>query len=245
MEDYWCLLTRRTEGLLKTLVFDIDGTLTETNRVDGHFFKNVIRAAVPSIALESFSGFVEMTDSAILREICADAGLSDYEPIEEVVRSRFVDGLTEALDTDPEAFSAVPGARTVFASARDAGWTPAVATGGWRPSAQLKLRAAGIPMAGVPLATSSEAVHRVDIIRLAVSAATKGGESGDVVYVGDGSWDVRACRELGIGFIGRGVGESEARLRGLGAQVVLPDFTDPGQLLSALARLSDLNLSAD
>lgn len=226
-------------------MFDVDGTLTATNRVDGHLFKNAIRAAIPLVELESFSSFVEMTDSAILRQICADAGLTEYAFFEESVRSRFVEGLTEAWNTDPGSFSAVPGARTVFAFARDAGWVPAVATGGWRPSAELKLRAADIPMSGVPLATSSEADRRVDIIRLAVSVATQGAEASEIVYVGDGSWDARACRELGIGFIGRGVGDGEARLRALGAQVVLPDFTDPQMLLSALSRLSDLKLSAD
>ena len=230
---------------MKTLVFDIDGTLTETTRVDGHLFRDAIRAAIPSVELESFSRFVEMTDSAILRQICAEAGLTEYEFFEESVRTCFVDDLTEALGTEPGSFSAVPGARTVFSCARDAGWVPAVATGGWRPSAELKLRAADIPMVGVPLATSSEADRRVDIIRLAVSEATKGAEASEIVYVGDGSWDAQACRELGIGFIGRGVGEGEARLRRLGARVVLPDFSDPRMLLSALARLSDLQLSGD
>ena len=219
--------------------------MTETTRVDGHLFKTALCAAIPSVELESFSSFVEMTDSAILRQICAEAGLADYESHEQSVRSRFVDSLTEALDTDPGSFSAVPGAGVVFAAARSAGWVPAVATGGWRPSAELKLRAAEIPMDGVPLATSSEADRRVDIIQLAVSLASNGAEASDIVYIGDGTWDARACRELGIGFIGRGVGEGEARLRGLGAQVVLPDFTDPQRLLSALARSSKLKLSAD
>lgn len=230
---------------MKTLVFDIDGTLTETTRVDGHFFKDAIRAAIPAVEVESFSGFVEMTDSAILRQICTEAGLTEYEFLEESVRTRFVHDLTEALGTEPGSFSAVRGARMVFSYARDAGWIPAVATGGWRPSAELKLDAAEIPMVGVPLATSSEADRRVDIIRLAVSEATRGTEPSEVVYVGDGSWDARACRELGIGFIGRGVGEGEARLRGLGARVVLPDFADPRALLSALSRPSDLKLPAD
>jgi len=123
------------------------------------------------VELESFAGFVEMTDTAILRDICAERGLGEYESIEEAVRTHFVQGLTSALGADPGSFSAVPGAQTVFSVVRRAGWVPAIATGGWRASAELKLKAADIPMAGVPLATSSEADRRVDIIRLAVSAA--------------------------------------------------------------------------
>lgn len=225
---------------MKILVFDIDGTLTETNRVDGKLFTDAVRASIPSVDLESFSRFVEMTDSAILRQICSEAGLEDYESLESTVRSRFIEDLTQALDTAPESFSAVPGARNVFSCSRDAGWVPAVATGGWRPSAELKLKAAEIPMTGIPLATASEANRRVDIIRRALSAAAKGADVSEIVYVGDGVWDIRACRELGIGFIGRGVGEDVSRLRALGAQVVLPDFADPQMLLSGLARPSDL-----
>ncbi|MEM7417467.1 MAG: HAD family hydrolase [Gemmatimonadota bacterium] len=228
---------------LNVLVFDIDGTLTETNRVDGHYFKSAIQAAIPSLVLESFSGFVEMTDTAILRQIVSEQGLGDYERIEEVVQHHFVRGLRDALEDDPRSFTAVAGAPDVFSAARHSGWVPAVATGGWRPSAELKLEAAGIPMRGVPLATASEADRRVEIIRLAVAAACGGTAPSEVVYVGDGSWDARACRELGIGFIGRAESEQEIRLRQLGARVVLPDFLDPGALRSALAVVEELRLS--
>lgn len=229
---------------MKALVFDIDGTLTQTNRVDGHFFRAAVHAVIPSCELDSFSSFDEMTDSAILRQICADEGLAEYEAIERSVQQHFLDGLHGALRTQRGAFSAVPGAGAVLSVARDAGWVPAVATGGWRPSAQLKLRAAGIPMAGVCLATSSEADRRVDIIRRAVQGAAEGQEVSEVVYVGDGSWDVRACRELGIGFIGRGNAERAAHLLGLGAKIVLPDFEEPDSLLAALARSPELVLSS-
>lgn len=228
---------------MKILVFDIDGTLTETTRVDGHFFKAAIDAAIPhAVADESFSGFVEMTDSAILREVVAAQGIEDYESAEAAVKAHFVDGLQRALEDEPESFFAVGGARGVFSVARQVGWVPAVATGGWRPSAELKLAAAEIPMAGVPLATSSEAVRRVDIIRSAVAQAGGAEAAHDVVYVGDGTWDVRACRELGIGFIGRARDEGVGRLRDLGARLVLPDFTDPERLLRALKRVDDLRL---
>ena len=43
-----------------------------------------------------------------------------------------------------------------------------------------------------------------------------------VIYVGDGVWDLIACRSLGIPFIG--VGERIAALAELGARQVLPDL---------------------
>jgi phosphoglycolate phosphatase-like HAD superfamily hydrolase len=44
----------------------------------------------------------------------------------------------------------------------------------------------------------------------------------DVVYVGDGTWDIRACRTLGIPFIGTG-NRIEA-LESEGATWILPQI---------------------
>jgi len=52
------------------------------------------------------------------------------------------------------------------------------------------------------MATSSDAPRRSDIIRLAAQRA--GRSLSDVVYVGDGVWDLKASGDLGIGFIGTG-----------------------------------------
>ena len=52
------------------------------------------------------------------------------------------------------------------------------------------------------MATASDATRRPDIIRLAVTRAQ--GELSRTVYVGDGPWDLHACRELGIPLIATG-----------------------------------------
>jgi len=230
---------------LKVVVFDIDGTLTRTTRVDGEQFHNAIQSVLPAVELESFDEFVEMTDTAILQEVCAVYGACEYASVETRVLERFLDGLSKALTTDPASFSAVPGARTVFAQVRDAGWVPAIATGGWRPSAEMKLAAAGIPTNRVPLATSSEATRRVDIIRNAVTEAASGTEPAEVVYVGDGIWDIRACRELGIGFVGRAEGGDIGRLLDHGARSVVPDFLGTGSFLRLLSEPHHLSLMPD
>ena len=220
---------------MNVLVFDIDGTLTETNRVDGEYFKAAIRAAFPDYALDSFRGFTEFTDTAILGDICQELGAPDYGAIERVVHDHFLAGLDAAVRSEPEAFSAVVGATEIFAEARLHGWIPAVATGGWRASAELKLSTARIPMTGVPLATSSERARRVEIIELAVAEASQGASVSDVVYVGDGTWDVRACRELGIGFLGRGPADATQRLTDAGARAVVEDFGDSARVLELVS----------
>jgi phosphoglycolate phosphatase-like HAD superfamily hydrolase len=218
------------------LVFDIDGTLTETSRVDGAFFMSAVREVWPDVELDSFRRFTEFTDTAILRAICDEQGGMDYDSAQGRVHRHFLDGLGGALSTEPASFDPVPGARTIFAEVRRAGWIPAIATGGWRAPAVLKLRAARIPTSGVPLATSTERARRVDIIRLAISQALSVERGGDTVYVGDGTWDVRACRELGIGFVGRApTADSTTGLEQEGARAVIRDFSDPSLLLDLLA----------
>jgi phosphoglycolate phosphatase-like HAD superfamily hydrolase len=46
------------------------------------------------------------------------------------------------------------------------------------------------------------------------------------VYVGDGVWDARACRSVGIPFIGIGTGSRVTRLSAEGAVCVFSDFSD-------------------
>lgn len=102
-----------------------------------------ISPVLPGANLESFRDFPEQTDTAILREMCsADPGL-DYDSTESEVLRRFIVGIEAAIETDPEFFLPVPGAPDIFEKVREAGWAPAIATGGWRASAELRLSAAG------------------------------------------------------------------------------------------------------
>lgn len=224
----------------RVLVFDIDGTLTATNRVDGHYFRAAVRAVLPIPADDPVSGFDEHTDSAIFADLHRAYPTGDYNQAEAAVQRHFFEALRAATASDPEAFLPIPGAQRVFGEARRAGWLPAMATGGWRASAEMKLEAAGIPARGMPLASSSEYTRRVDIIRHAARLAGGDARSTEVVYVGDGPWDVRACLELGIGFIGREGPASDSSLRDLGARATVRDFRDVEPLLALLDDPADL-----
>ena len=45
-----------------------------------------------------------------------------------------------------------------------------------------------------------------------------------IVYVGDGIWDARACRQLQLPFVGVGAGAHAKKLREEGARAVFPDY---------------------
>lgn len=78
----------------------------------------------------------------------------------------------------------------------------AIATGGWRESAQFKLDAAGLNRFGIPLATSDEAPDRKDIMRIALGHLGTGFDS--ITYYGDGQWDRIASQTLGWNFVAIG-----------------------------------------
>lgn len=132
--------------------------------------------------------------------------------VERSVVARCLRLLEAESERSPVRFRAMPGATDVSSVVLGLGWSPAMATGAWLESARLKLRLAGIPSDGVPLATSHDHVSRVGIIRRVVPSAD-GPELNDVVYCGDGVWDLWTAAQLGVRLIGIASGEAAARLR--------------------------------
>lgn len=56
------------------------------------------------------------------------------------------------------------------------------------------------------MASCSDAVSRVDIMRIAEKRALGGRRAARRTYFGDRPWDLRASRELGYGFVAIGDG---------------------------------------
>jgi phosphoglycolate phosphatase-like HAD superfamily hydrolase len=216
-------------------IFDIDGTLTDTNLVDEECYLAAVRQELGCDVGPDWGGIQDVTDAQILRALWArERAVPFPEVVERSVVSRFVRLLEREVVDRPQRFRAVPGARQVFGLARRLGWSPAIATGAWRESALLKLRTAAIPFDGVPLSTSSEHVARADIIaRLLMSAPGPAPKA--VVYFGDALWDVRAAEVLGIRFVGVGRGPAAELLRAAGADLVIGDFRDSDALAEALS----------
>ena len=180
----------------------------------------------------------DVTDPAIL--VTALDRLGRPHP-DEATLNRVAEAVGERLERelarDPSRFQAIPGATGVFDLLRKAGWTVAMATGAWRPSAVVKLRGAGIPHEDVPLATASDHPNRAQIIQHAVGfSAAEVGDS--IVYVGDGVWDGRAAGSLGYGFLGVAPPHRVPDLVAAGAGGVVADFTDTGSFLQEMTRIA-------
>jgi phosphoglycolate phosphatase-like HAD superfamily hydrolase len=154
------------------------------------------------------------------------------------LQARFVELLCAAVEGAGQPLREVPGAGAILRRlAAHAGWQVAIATGGWGASARFKLASAGLPVDTFPWANADDALGRVDILRTAIRRAGEHYGQGafeKVVHVGDGVWDVRAAKALGIGFLGLASGDKARLLVGEGASWILPDFSGPVRVAECL-----------
>jgi len=221
----------------RLVVFDIDGTLTDTNSVDDECFR---RAVTMVFGIDSegvdWMAAPDVVDSTIAAWLfSAQRGAAPSEGEMTDLVDCFLAELRLAHGMAPERFRPIAGAVGLFEHLRTAGWHVAMATGGWEPSAQFKLEAAGLTDPTVPLASSSDAASRAAIMELALERArVRHGASYDqIVAVGDAPWDVRAASALRWPLIA--VGARGPRLRGVREGCVLPDFANRAALERALA----------
>ena len=230
---------------MNLVVFDIDGTLTESVAVDELCF---VQAFGDVLGIGSINtnwlDYTFQTDSGLALEICRNhLGRDPGEAELSRLQSRFIRLLGAAVEERGHPIREIPGAAALLHSlGAHCRWHVAIATGGWSVSARFKLASAGLPVDAFPWASADDALDRVDILRTAIRRA--GEQYGQdacakVVYVGDGVWDVRAAKALGIGFLGLAAGDKAVRLVEEGASCVLPDFSDlarVGECLEAVAR---------
>jgi len=227
---------------MRLVIFDIDGTLTQTKKADEECFVRSLDAACGFSNVDTdWSRYKHATDSGIFREIYETRTGRLPSPSEASrFRQHFVDLLARV--SSEAAFAAVTGAPRLLSRIADSGeHRVALATGAWRDSARLKMASAGLCYDDYPAASSDDAFDRESIIRLSMQrAGERYGSLGSTVYVGDGVWDARACRSVGIPFIGIGTGSRATRLSAEGAVCVFPDFSDTDLFLSSVYEITNV-----
>ncbi|HEX8845245.1 MAG TPA: HAD family hydrolase [Pyrinomonadaceae bacterium] len=225
---------------MKLAIFDIDGTLTNTNIVDGQCFVRALEDAHGIREINTdWSQYPHTADSGIALRIFQERRGRAPDAAELTkLKERFIDLLVEERAADPALFGEIPGAAAAFDKLRDEdGWAVAIATGCWRGSALLKLEAAGIQADGVPIACADDFLSREEILLDAASRAMaryRQTEFEKIVSIGDGVWDVRTALRLGFSFLGIGSGSRQKRLEAEGAQSVLEDYNDFAQVIRCL-----------
>ena len=220
------------------IMFDIDGTLTESFALDSGTFVEALGDAFGFRDVsDDWASYPNVTDTGILAELFrVRLGRAPTGEETAKMQARFVALLTERV-TAAGGIPPVVGAVEVLARLRSSSdYAVSYASGGWRETALFKLRSAGLPTEGIPGAFSDDDPTREDICRASQQRAETfyGRTFSRIIYVGDGVWDVRASRQLGYGFIGIGENDGADKLRAEGAVHVLKNFENSDAFLSLL-----------
>jgi len=211
---------------MQLVMFDIDGTLVDSHEFDADLFANAVREVLGVEVDRTWKSYRNVTDTGILSEILSQSGFDSESALHDV-KGRFVELVRAYLNDSGNAVSEIPGAKALVAHLRAMPEMElAIATGGWRESAELKLAHVGIDADQITLATSSEAKARVDIMRLAEKLAGSGRQFDSRTYIGDALWDLQASAELGYSFVAIG-----SRIE---HSVRFEDFRDQEEILSIL-----------
>jgi len=185
---------------MHAVILDIDGTLLQSNHIDGSLYLAAIRRVLGEVRIrESWGLYRNVTDGGILEEIFHDNSLPMTAATLNTVKAVFVESIARHVRTNGP-FTEIPGARD-FVSGLLASTSSriAYATGGWSESAAIKLGSAGFPMQGVPLASSDDYIDRPSIMLHALNQL--GNEFESITYYGDGKWDETATAMLGWDFV--------------------------------------------
>jgi phosphoglycolate phosphatase-like HAD superfamily hydrolase len=226
---------------MNLVIFDIDGTLTKTDLIDDICFVQALAHAhaITNVSTD-WAGYSHTTDSAITLDIFKHQfGRAPEEAELLKLKSHFVHLLEDYRAKDSSLFAEIAGASSMLQRLnQEPEWKVAVASGGWRVSAALKLKIAGIEVGDFPSAFADDGLSREEILQSAISKAERLYQQkhfARIVSVGDGVWEVRTARNLRFSFLGISAGiDAEKKLRQAGATHIIEDFTDYKQLVDYL-----------
>jgi beta-phosphoglucomutase-like phosphatase (HAD superfamily) len=185
------------------VVFDIDGTLTNTNLEDGECYWRAICALLGfSSEQPQWSEFRHVTDVGIASELCERHLHRQLTSVDvEALSFRLATLLEVALDDkNPRAYQ-IPGSGEILSMlGKSFEFAVALATGGLRVSAELKLRSANLLNPFIPLASSNDAVSREEIIRIAARRAAEkhATQCAKFTYVGEWRMGRQGSARLGL-----------------------------------------------
>jgi phosphoglycolate phosphatase-like HAD superfamily hydrolase len=191
------------------VIFDVDGTLTDTMDIDTACFAETIYELYPGITINTnWESYQNSTDTGFLLEIF-NTHFSREPTKEELnqIQTCFFNRLTSVFYQQSITCTPLKGALTIFEKLKAINWQVAIATGCWQQSALLKLKAAKISHNYIPMGHGGDGFRREDIIHSAVEKAKKAYKVQDyqnIVYIGDRNWDKKAAYDAGVEFIGIG-----------------------------------------
>jgi phosphoglycolate phosphatase-like HAD superfamily hydrolase len=221
-------------------IFDIDGTLALSLEADDTIIVNSLAKAFDIQSIDdNWGSYTTSTDSGIIPEILTNAfGRPSTKQEYQTWKATYVELLTQENERRSDWCKPMPGAQDLINELRaNDDWCCAMATGSIGESALIKLGSTGLELERVPFSNANNGYKRTDIIKHALEQ-TKIQQGVDefqrIVYVGDGLWDLRAAKSMGICHLGRQTGDYSRKLYEAGARHVVNDFTNTEMIMGLL-----------
>lgn len=219
------------------VVFDIDGTLTNTKAIDDYcFIKSIKECWNCDLGDVDWSTFVHVTDTGLAQDIYKSKFNKEIRESEILkLKNIFYSKLLYESQVNPSAFFEVKGAEAFIKNLENDNIKIAIATGGWTLTAEHKLSLINLKLSKFPYATSDDHYSRKEIIIKSINNAERANSLvfDNIIYIGDGVWDYHATCEIGIDFIGIDI-NGDGKLKNLGVSSVFSDFTDSNLILSRI-----------
>jgi len=221
------------------VIFDVDGTLCDTFSVDDRCFC-ATASKMLGVRLDrtSWEGAPHITDAGILAWLWErHVGRAPSWAETHAFIAAFEVSLRIEYGRASEQFRPIVGAIELLDQLDTHGWVYAIATGGWRKTARMKLRAAGL-WSDRLFASADDSQNRQEIFRLAAARAVSGLAQPPphlTVLVGDGTWDAAVAASCGWAFVGVAQGLRASRLQDVGVTGVIPNLMNGDEVERVLS----------
>ncbi|WP_298513350.1 HAD family hydrolase [uncultured Kordia sp.] len=205
------------------LVFDIDGTLLDSENVHQTGFINALHAVGVEFVNTDWENYTHLTDSFIAKENYeTDVNRGFSNQLLQKFEAAFLDEIKDCQVTE------IAGANSFLQYIiKETNYAVCFATGSMLLPAKLKLERAGIEYDQALLEASNNYFTREEIVNAAIAKAKtyfKVTNFKRIISLGDGIWDVKTANNLGIEFVGIGSHNKE-KLQQLGAKHHFVNFT--------------------
>ncbi len=221
----------------RLLIFDIDGTLTNTKMVDDRCYKAAFDEIYGiDLSNQVWNVLKNVTDIGILQEMLMthDEATESFARIQEY-KCCFIKKLEKEFLDHPDYYREVPGASSFLAHLIKNNIAVAIATGSWSASARVKLQAISHNLASIPISHCDEFISREAITKDAIEKAKRHyqTEFDEIIYFGDGEWDYKTCKNLHLHFIGIDI-KDDKKLTNLGAETVFTTFLEIDKIMATI-----------
>ncbi len=199
------------------VIFDVDGTLTDTNYLHVVAWARALRDAGEDVAMASIHHLIGMGSDLLVEELLGHSSEDAAGGHDEHFRK---------LMPEMRAF---PRSGDLLAEVHRRGALVALATSAGEEQLEAMLEAIGAPEGTIDHIVSADDVDHSkpapDLFRAALDAT--GLEPADAVVVGDSVWDVKAAEPLGLKVVGVLTGGiSRCHLEEAGAVAVYDDVAE-------------------